>query len=91
VQSERRHDAIHTVKKDRICAIVRLTSDAVRPLKPDPLIAVAGLNSHAGESGLFGQEGMNEIRPAVEWAQQQGMAVAGPFAPDTVFYMAVRI
>lgn len=83
-------NAIHTVKKDRICAILRLTSDAVRRLKPDPRIAVAGLNPHAGENGLFGQEEINEIRPAVEWAQKQGMPVDGPFAPDTIFYMAVR-
>ena len=83
-------NAIHAVKKDRICAILRLTSDAVQRMKPNPKIAVAGLNPHAGENGLFGQEEINEIRPAVEWAQQEGMPVDGPFAPDTVFYLAVR-
>jgi 4-phospho-D-threonate 3-dehydrogenase / 4-phospho-D-erythronate 3-dehydrogenase len=51
---------------------------------------VAGLNPHAGENGLFGDEEIREIRPAVEWAQSQGMPIEGPFPPDTVFYMAVR-
>lgn len=83
-------NAIHAAKKDRICAILRLTSDAVCRLKPNARIAVAGLNPHAGEHGLFGKEEIEEIRPAVEWAQQQGMPVDGPFPPDTVFYMAVR-
>ena len=51
---------------------------------------MAGLNPHAGENGLFGDEEINEIRPAVEWAQSQGMPVEGPLPPDTLFYMAVR-
>jgi 4-hydroxythreonine-4-phosphate dehydrogenase len=83
-------NAIHAAKKERICTILRLTSEAVAKLKPNPRIAVAGLNPHAGENGLFGDEEINEIRPAVEWAQAQGMPVDGPFPPDTVFYMAVR-
>jgi len=83
-------NAIHAAKKERICTILRLTSEAVGKLKSNPRIAVAGLNPHAGEHGLFGQEEINEIRPAVEWAQAQGMPVDGPFPPDTVFYMAVR-
>jgi len=83
-------NAIHAAKKERICTILRLTSDAVRKLVPNPRIAVAGLNPHAGENGLFGEEEIREIRPAVEWAQSQGMPIDGPFPPDTVFYMAVR-
>jgi len=59
-------------------------------LKPDARIAVAGLNPHAGESGLFGREEIEEIQPAVEWARSQGMPVEGPIPPDTVFYLAVR-
>src|SRR6478672_11356478 len=82
--------AIERVRKERICTILRLTSDAVCRLRPNARIAVAGLNPHAGENGLFGDEEMREIRPAVEWAQSQGMPVEGPFPPDTVFYMAVR-
>jgi len=83
-------NAILAAKKDRICTILRLTTDAVRRLRPNPRIAVAGLNPHAGENGVFGDEEIQEIRPAVEWAQQQGMPVEGPFPPDTVFYLAVR-
>jgi 4-hydroxythreonine-4-phosphate dehydrogenase len=83
-------EAIARAKKDRICTILRLTSDAVCKLRPNARIAVAGLNPHAGENGLFGDEEIREIRPAVEWARTQGMPVEGPFPPDTVFYMAVR-
>ncbi len=83
-------EAIAKAKKERICAILKLTSEAVLRLKPEARIAVAGLNPHAGEHGLFGNEEIEEIGPAVEWARRQGMPVEGPFAPDTVFYMAVR-
>jgi 4-hydroxy-L-threonine phosphate dehydrogenase PdxA len=51
---------------------------------------VAGLNPHAGENGLFGDEEIREIIPAIKWAQRQGMAIEGPFPPDTLFFMAVR-
>jgi 4-hydroxythreonine-4-phosphate dehydrogenase len=60
--------AVQRVKKERICAILRLTCEAVGKLKQHPRIAVAGLNPHAGENGLFGDEETTEIRPAVEWA-----------------------
>lgn len=53
-----------------------------------PRIAVAGLNPHAGEGGLFGREELDIIAPAVALAQQQGLQVHGPFAPDTVFMRA---
>ena len=83
-------EAILAAKKDRICTILKLTAEAVRRLRPNPRIAVAGLNPHAGENGLFGDEEIREIRPAVEWARGQGMPIEGPFPPDTIFYMAVR-
>ncbi len=82
--------AIHAAKRERIQTIIRLTADAVRRLLPAPRIAVAGLNPHAGEHGLFGDEEIREIIPAVEWAQAQGLPVEGPFPPDTLFYLAVR-
>jgi 4-phospho-D-threonate 3-dehydrogenase / 4-phospho-D-erythronate 3-dehydrogenase len=82
--------AIARAKKDRICTILRLTCDAVRRLRENPRIAVAGLNPHAGENGLFGTEEATDIIPAIEWARGEGMPVEGPFPPDTVFYMAVR-
>lgn len=82
--------AIQRAKFDRVCTILRMTSEAVCRLKPGARIAVAGLNPHAGENGLFGDEEIREIRPAVEWAQAQGMPVEGPFPPDTIFFLAVR-
>jgi len=83
-------EAIQRTKQPRIKTILSLTCDAVSKLIPNPRIAVAGLNPHAGEHGLFGREDIEEIRPAVEWAQSQGMPVNGPFPPDTLFYLAVR-
>jgi len=82
-------EAIERVKRDRVAKIIRLTSEAVGRLKENPRIAVAGLNPHAGENGLFGREEIDEIRPAVAWARSQGLPVEGPFPPDTVFYLAV--
>jgi 4-hydroxythreonine-4-phosphate dehydrogenase len=83
-------EAIRTARRPRIQAIIELTVDAVSNLIPSPRIAVAGLNPHAGENGLFGDEELREIVPAVQWAQAQGFPVVGPFPPDTLFYMAVR-
>jgi 4-phospho-D-threonate 3-dehydrogenase / 4-phospho-D-erythronate 3-dehydrogenase len=82
--------AIARVKKDRVATIIRLTHESVAKLIDNPRIAVAGLNPHAGENGLFGDEELREIRPAVEWARSQGWQVEGPLPPDTVFYLAVR-
>jgi len=53
-----------------------------------PRIAVAGLNPHAGEGGLFGDEEITLIAPAIARARAQGIAASGPFAPDTVFMRA---
>lgn len=83
-------EAIARTKQPRIRTILKLTCDAVARLIEKPRVAVAGLNPHAGEHGLFGREEIEEIRPAVEWAQAQGMPVEGPLPPDTVFYLAVR-
>lgn len=83
-------EAIARTKQPRIRMILQLTHDAVARLVTKPRIAVAGLNPHAGENGLFGQEEIEEIAPAVKWAQEQGMPVQGPLPPDTLFYLAVR-
>jgi len=53
-----------------------------------PRIAVAGLNPHAGEGGLFGDEEIQLIAPAIAQARAAGIAASGPFAPDTVFMRA---
>ena len=53
-----------------------------------PCIAVAGLNPHAGESGMFGTEEEDIISPAIKRARDEGWCVAGPLPPDTLFYKA---
>jgi len=81
--------ACDRVKKDRVLKVIQMADKAVRELGiAQPRIAVAGLNPHAGEGGLFGDEEIKEIIPAVEEAQKQGINVTGPIAPDTVFYRA---
>lgn len=82
-------EACRAVNKERILTVIRLGAEAVKKLGvPEPRIAVAGLNPHAGEMGLFGEEEITEILPAVKEARSQGMNVAGPIPPDTVFYRA---
>lgn len=56
----------------------------------DPRIAVAGLNPHAGEGGIFGREEESAILPAIKKARQMGIDASGPVPPDTVFYRAVK-
>lgn len=80
-------EAIQRVKKERILEVVRLTHEALCRMGQDnPRLAVAGLNPHAGESGLFGSEERLEIAPAVEAGRAEGFDVVGPIPPDTVFY-----
>jgi len=80
-------EAIERAKKPRIMDVIRLTDEAVRRLGiPRPRLAVAGLNPHSGEGGLFGDEEILEITPAVEAAKAEGFDVVGPVPPDTVFF-----
>jgi len=55
-----------------------------------PEIAVSGLNPHAGESGMFGTEEAELIKPAIERAGAEGISVSGPYPPDTIFYKALK-
>ncbi|MBI4797859.1 MAG: 4-hydroxythreonine-4-phosphate dehydrogenase PdxA [Desulfarculus sp.] len=55
-----------------------------------PRVAVAALNPHAGESGLFGDEEQTIIAPAIEILRQAGVQASGPHPPDTVFWRAAR-
>ncbi|MFH1859721.1 MAG: 4-hydroxythreonine-4-phosphate dehydrogenase PdxA [bacterium] len=55
-----------------------------------PVIAVAGLNPHAGEDGAFGKEDITIIKPAIDMAALEGINVLGPYPPDTVFLQAVK-
>jgi 4-hydroxythreonine-4-phosphate dehydrogenase len=80
-------EAINRVRPERILEVTRLTHQAVRRMGiATPRLAIAGLNPHSSEGGLFGNEEELYIRPAVEAAQAEGMSVAGPIPPDTVFY-----
>jgi 4-hydroxythreonine-4-phosphate dehydrogenase len=76
---------------ERVSDAIGLADSALRPLtygRP-PRVAVAGLNPHAGEGGLFGDEEARIIAPAVERARAEGIAVCGPIAADTLFHRAV--
>ncbi len=55
-----------------------------------PIIAVAGLNPHAGEASMFGRQEEDIIAPAVRLAKNQGLNVTGPLPPDTIFYQAAK-
>ena len=84
-------EACDLVKKDRILKVIQLTLDALQQMGfAEPRIAVAGLNPHAGEGGLFGREEIEEIEPAVGEAQRLGLDVAGPIPADSAFFRATR-
>jgi len=78
-------------KKDRVFEVITLLHDACKKFGIEkPRIAVAGLNPHAGENQLFGDEEVKEIIPAIEEARQLGYDAQGPFPPDTMFVKAVQ-
>ena len=82
--------ACEMIKKDRLLNVIKIADDAMKSIGiKKPRIAVAGLNPHASENGLFGDEEAKEIIPAVKEAQEQGFNVEGPIPPDTVFVKAM--
>ncbi len=79
-------DAIKAVTYDNVLQTLHITHNTLlQVLGRAPRIGVAGLNPHAGESGLFGSEELDIIAPAVAAAQRQGLQVFGPMPPDTAF------
>ena len=81
--------AIEAVTFDAVLATLRMAHQAAAAWGlAQPRIAVAGLNPHAGEGGLFGDEEQLVIAPAIQAARAEGIAASGPFAPDTVFMRA---
>jgi 4-hydroxythreonine-4-phosphate dehydrogenase len=79
------------ITREGLEGTIRLTAEALpRFIKMPPRIAVAGLNPHAGEHGLFGNEDDRVIAPAIASSRNRGIDVAGPFPADTVFVRAVR-
>jgi 4-hydroxythreonine-4-phosphate dehydrogenase len=83
--------AVAACTTERVVQVARLTAEAVAPLvtRP-PKIALAGINPHAGEHGLFGDEDEREIRPAAAQLRQEGIEAEGPVSPDTVFLRALN-
>ncbi|MEO6359544.1 MAG: 4-hydroxythreonine-4-phosphate dehydrogenase PdxA [Sphingomicrobium sp.] len=82
-------DAIDDADYEAQMAAMRLAHEGARALGIDaPRVAVAGLNPHAGEGGLFGDEEIRIIRPAVEAARLEGIDASGPWPGDTVFMQA---
>ena len=81
--------ALDAVTQESVLQTLEITHQALSAaLGRPPRIAVAGLNPHAGEGGLFGREEIDVIRPAMAAAQARGILASGPFAPDTVFMRA---
>jgi 4-hydroxythreonine-4-phosphate dehydrogenase len=81
--------ACDLVKKGRILDVIGLMDEALRKLGLQaPRIGVAGLNPHSGDGGLFGDEEILEIIPAIEEARSAGLNVTGPVPPDTLFALA---
>ena len=82
-------EALAAVTYDNVLQTIQIAHQALsRMLGRQPRIAVAGLNPHAGEGGMFGREEIDVIAPAIQTAQSQGCDVSGPWAPDTVFMRA---
>ncbi len=82
--------AIEAITFDAVLQTLRIADRAARAWTAAPRIAVAGLNPHAGEGGLFGDEEIEIIAPAVRAAAAEGIAASGPLPPDTVFMRARR-
>lgn len=83
--------AIEHVTQERVLAIIELAHHFANALgMPDERIAVLGLNPHAGEGGIFGDEERMQIAPAIQAAREQGIPVDGPLPGDTLFPKAVK-
>ncbi|MDE0080299.1 MAG: 4-hydroxythreonine-4-phosphate dehydrogenase PdxA [Caldilineaceae bacterium] len=84
-------EAIRRVRPARVLEVIELAQRSCRMLGIEaPRIAVAGLNPHASENGLFGVQEAEQIQPAIEMARARGWTVSDPQPPDTVFLRATR-
>lgn len=82
-------DALQAITVDGVLQTLRITDTSLkRMLGRQPRMAVAGVNPHAGEGGLFGREEIDILQPCLALARQEGLEVHGPYAPDTVFMRA---
>jgi 4-hydroxythreonine-4-phosphate dehydrogenase len=83
--------ATERAKTERVLATIRAGHAHYRSIGyQSPCIAVAGLNPHCGEGGIFGREEIEQINRAVELGREEGMDVKGPISGDTVFYRALN-
>lgn len=79
------------ITRERILEVIALTSQWLKRIGiENPVLAVAGLNPHAGENGGMGSEELEVIGPAVQQAVEVGLSVIGPLPPDTIFYRALN-
>lgn len=84
-------EMLDMITKDRIIDYVKRCMKALEKLGvTDGTMAIAGLNPHSGEHGLFGWEEVNEIMPAIEELQAEGYQVLGPIGADSVFHQAAQ-
>ena len=82
-------DALAAITHDRVLDTLRIThASLTKVLGRRPRMAMAGVNPHAGEGGLFGREEIDILQPCLLVARQEGLDVHGPYAPDTVFMRA---
>lgn len=83
-------EACDRVKKARVLEVIEIANQACKDMGiQNPKVAVAGLNPHCGENGLFGTEEIQEIKPAIEAAKAEGIQAIGPIPPDSVFSEAL--
>ncbi|MEO8073321.1 MAG: 4-hydroxythreonine-4-phosphate dehydrogenase PdxA [Acidobacteriota bacterium] len=85
-------DAIDLVKKEKLVELIKFSHREIsKLLKKDARLAIAGLNPHASEGGMFGTEEADEIIPAVdECRKKYDINISGPFSPDTIFLRGFR-
>ncbi len=83
------HEVNKHINKKKVLSTIKFANEVTRKLRgKKPRIGVAGLNPHAGESGIFGKEEIKIIKPAITEARKAGIDVKGPFSPDAIFYLA---
>lgn len=84
-------EAIRRVTTERVLEVIHLAQQSCQALGiRSPRIAIAGLNPHASEGGLFGDQEESHVMPAITAARDQGFNVSDPMPPDTVFLRAVN-
>lgn len=84
-------EAIDQMTKERVHDYIKRSYDALIKLGvEEPKLAVAGLNPHSGEGGLFGHEEIDEITPGIKLAQEENYDVVGPVPADSVFFQALN-